>query len=94
MNLAPETILGEVRIRFFIRILIGLGLTWFTFYWFSEELISPLASPFLALPLDSYFVHSIGMLPGTCNCDPFVRTKGSFCGNLHEQSSFFDGGQS
>lgn len=31
------------------------------------------------------------MLPGTCNCDPFARTKGSFCGNLHEQSSFFDG---
>lgn len=31
------------------------------------------------------------MLPGTCNCDPFVRTKGSFCRNLHEQSSFFDG---
>ncbi|CAK9187009.1 unnamed protein product [Ilex paraguariensis] len=29
--------------------------------------------------------------PGTCNCDPFARTKGSFCGNLHEQSSFFDG---
>nr|GEX27998.1 hypothetical protein [Tanacetum cinerariifolium] len=25
------------------------------------------------------------MLP---NCDPFTRTKGSFCGNLHEQSSF------
>jgi len=39
----------------------------------------------------SYFVHSIGMLSGTCNCDPFARTKGSFCGNLHEQSSFFDG---
>lgn len=31
------------------------------------------------------------MLPGTCNCDPFARTEGSFCGNLHEQSSFFDG---
>lgn len=31
------------------------------------------------------------MLPGTCNCDLFARTKGSFCGNLHEQSSFFDG---
>ena len=31
------------------------------------------------------------MLPGTCNCDPFARTKGSFCRNLHEQSSFFDG---
>ena len=34
---------------------------------------------------------SIGMLPGTCICDPFVRIKGSFCGHLHEQSSFFDG---
>ncbi|CAN7016789.1 unnamed protein product [Brassica rapa subsp. trilocularis] len=31
------------------------------------------------------------MLPGTCNCDLFARTKGSFFGNLHEQSSFFDG---
>ncbi|KAK7298824.1 hypothetical protein VNO77_46368 [Canavalia gladiata] len=31
------------------------------------------------------------MLSGTCNCDLFARTKGSFCGNLHEQSSFFDG---
>jgi len=31
------------------------------------------------------------MLPGTSHCDPFARTKGSFCGNLHEQSSFFDG---
>lgn len=31
------------------------------------------------------------MLSGTCNCDPFARTKGSFCGNLHKQSSFFDG---
>ncbi|KAL8463218.1 hypothetical protein ACS0TY_034020 [Phlomoides rotata] len=31
------------------------------------------------------------MLPGTCNCDPFARTKGSFYRNFHEQSSFFDG---
>jgi hypothetical protein len=31
------------------------------------------------------------MLPGTCNCDLFARIKGSFFGNLHEQSSFFDG---
>uniref|UniRef100_A0A6N2NG94 MttB n=1 Tax=Salix viminalis TaxID=40686 RepID=A0A6N2NG94_SALVM len=46
---------GEVRIRS-VRILIGLGLTWFTRYWFPEELISPLAKPFLTLPLDSYFV--------------------------------------
>ncbi|XP_019455112.1 PREDICTED: uncharacterized protein LOC109356236 [Lupinus angustifolius] len=52
---APETILGEVRIRS-VRILIGLGLTWFTRYWFPEELISPLAKPFLTLSLDSYFV--------------------------------------
>nr|QTG40211.1 Sec-independent protein translocase [Populus rotundifolia var. duclouxiana] len=55
MHFAPETILGEVRIRS-VRILIGLGLTWFTRYWFPEELISPLAKPFLTLPLDSYFV--------------------------------------
>ncbi|KAK8368191.1 hypothetical protein V6Z12_A01G024300, partial [Gossypium hirsutum] len=45
----------EVRIRS-VRILIGLGLTWFTRYWFPEELISSLAKPFLTLPLDSYFV--------------------------------------
>nr|QXI86681.1 MttB [Lactuca sativa var. capitata] len=52
-----EIILGEVRIRF-VWILIGLGLTWFTCYWFSEELIFLLAKPFLilTLPLDSYFV--------------------------------------
>ncbi|MFS7904389.1 putative sec-independent periplasmic protein translocase TatC [Helianthus anomalus] len=51
--------LGEVRIRS-VRILIGLGLTWFTRYWFPEELISPLAKPFLilTLPLDSYFVRT------------------------------------
>ncbi|KAK1405946.1 hypothetical protein QVD17_42332 [Tagetes erecta] len=50
---------GEVRIRS-VRILIGLGLTWFTRYWFPEELISPLAKPFLilTLPLDSYFVRT------------------------------------
>lgn len=36
--------------------MIGLGLTWFTRYWFPEELISPLAKPFLTLSLDSYFV--------------------------------------
>ncbi|KAK7393101.1 hypothetical protein VNO78_21555 [Psophocarpus tetragonolobus] len=45
----------EVRIRS-VRILIGLGLTWFTRYWFPEELISPLVKPFLTLSLDSYFV--------------------------------------
>nr|QKI31998.1 transport membrane protein [Ombrophytum subterraneum] len=56
-NFAPETILGEVRIRS-VRILIGLGLTWFTCYWFPEEFISPLAKPFLTLPLDSYFVRT------------------------------------
>ena len=55
LNFAPETFLGEVRIRS-VRILIGLGLTWFTRYWFPEELISPLAKPFLTLPFDSYFV--------------------------------------
>lgn len=57
LNFAPETILGEVRIRS-VRILIGLGLTWFTRYWFPEESISPLAKPFLTLPLDSYFVRT------------------------------------
>jgi Sec-independent protein secretion pathway component TatC len=56
-NFAPETFLGEVRIRS-VRILIGLGLTWFTRYWFPEESISPLAKPFLTLPLDSYFVRT------------------------------------
>ncbi|KAK9982669.1 hypothetical protein SO802_035397, partial [Lithocarpus litseifolius] len=54
-HFALETILGEVRIRS-VRILIGLGLTWFTRYWFPEELISPLAKPLLTLPFDSYFV--------------------------------------
>ncbi|GJW58973.1 hypothetical protein Tco_0105704 [Tanacetum coccineum] len=54
-----ETILGEVRIRS-VRILIGLCLTWFTRYWFPEELISLLAKSFLilTLPLDSYFVRT------------------------------------
>ncbi|XAR51033.1 hypothetical protein NMG60_11005534 [Bertholletia excelsa] len=35
-HFALETILGEVRIRS-VRILIGLGLTWFTRYWFPED---------------------------------------------------------
>lgn len=56
-HFAPETILGEVRIRS-VRILIGLGLTWFTRYWFPEESISLSAKPFLTLPLDSYFVRT------------------------------------
>nr|ULQ69831.1 transport membrane protein [Prionium serratum] len=55
--MAPETLLGEVRIRS-LRILIGLVLTWLTRYRFSEELISLLASPFLTLPLDSSFVRT------------------------------------
>lgn len=50
-------ILLEVRIRFF-RLLFGLVLTWFTRYSFSEELIFPLAKPFLRMPLDSYFVRT------------------------------------
>ncbi|YP_009477622.1 Sec-independent protein translocase (mitochondrion) [Nymphaea colorata] len=54
-NLALETILGEVRIRS-VWILIGLGLTWFTRYWFPEESIYPLTKPFLTLPFDSFFV--------------------------------------
>nr|GFA45523.1 transport membrane protein, mitochondrial [Tanacetum cinerariifolium] len=60
------------------------------FKWFSLLLVpvpnsSPGSSQCLALSILD------GMLPGTCNCDLFSRTKGSFCGNLHEQSSFFDG---
>src|SRR3954470_23855758 len=46
LNFAPETFLGEVRIRF-VRILIGLGLTWFTRYWFPEESIYSLDKPFI-----------------------------------------------
>jgi len=57
LNFASETICREVRIRS-VRILIGLGLTWFTCYWFPEEFISPLAKPLLTLPLDSYFVRT------------------------------------
>lgn len=56
-SFALETILVEVRIRF-VRILIGLGLTWLTRYCFPEELIFPLAKPFLSLPLDSSFVRT------------------------------------
>lgn len=44
-----------MRIRS-LWILIGLALTWFTRYWFSEEFVFFLAKPFLTLPLDSYFV--------------------------------------
>jgi len=55
LNFALETINGEVRIRS-VWILIGLGLTWFTCYWFTEELIFLLAKPFLTLTFDSYFV--------------------------------------
>ncbi|MCL7043530.1 hypothetical protein MKW94_019244 [Papaver nudicaule] len=50
-----ETILGEVRIRF-MWTSFGLGLTWFTCYWFSEEFIFLLAKPFLTLHSDSHFV--------------------------------------
>nr|YP_009430409.1 transport membrane protein [Platycodon grandiflorus]ARR27540.1 transport membrane protein [Platycodon grandiflorus] len=58
-HFAPESLIGEVRIRS-LRILIGLALTWFTRYWFPEELISLLAKPFLilSLPFDSYFVRT------------------------------------
>jgi len=48
-------ILGEVRIRS-IRIVIGIGLTWFTCYWLPKELIFLLAKPFISLSFDSYFV--------------------------------------
>uniref|UniRef100_UPI002411508F Sec-independent protein translocase n=1 Tax=Plantago ovata TaxID=185002 RepID=UPI002411508F len=54
-HFATEPILREVRIRS-VRILIGLGLTWFTRYLFPEEFIFLLAKPFLTLPFDSYFV--------------------------------------
>ena len=58
MNKKRKDYLGEVRIRS-VRILIGLGFTWFTCYWFPEELISPLAKPFLTTqPLDSSFVRT------------------------------------
>ena len=54
-HFAPETLLVEFRIRS-LWILIGLGLTWFTCYWFSEELIYLLAKPVFTLPIESYFV--------------------------------------
>nr|WRW54040.1 transport membrane protein [Mesembryanthemum crystallinum] len=47
----------EVRVRL-VWLLLGLGLTWFTRYRFPEELIFPLAKPFLSLPLDSSFVRT------------------------------------
>ncbi|KAI3897809.1 hypothetical protein MKX03_013715 [Papaver bracteatum] len=49
------TILGEARIRF-MWTSFGLGMTWFTCYWFSEEFIFLLAKPFLTLNSDSHFV--------------------------------------
>ncbi|KAI3951486.1 hypothetical protein MKX01_018602 [Papaver californicum] len=54
-NSPLETILVEVRIRF-MWTSFGLGMTWFTCYWFSEELIFLLAKPFLTLNSDSHFV--------------------------------------
>ncbi|KAI3920922.1 hypothetical protein MKW92_003550 [Papaver armeniacum] len=54
-NSPLETILGEVRIRF-MWTSFGLGMTWFTCYWFSEEFIFLLAKPFLTLNSDSHFV--------------------------------------
>ncbi|KAL2923507.1 putative tatC-like protein ymf16, partial [Bienertia sinuspersici] len=56
-DFALENIIEEFRICF-VQILIGLGLTWFTRYWFLEELIFPLAKPFLTLPFESYFVRT------------------------------------
>ncbi|KAI3982623.1 hypothetical protein MKX01_031362 [Papaver californicum] len=50
-----ETILGEVRIRF-TWTSFGLGMTWFTCYWYSEEFIFLLAKPFLTLNSGSHFV--------------------------------------
>ncbi|KAI3978195.1 hypothetical protein MKX01_013026 [Papaver californicum] len=54
-NSPRETILGEVRIRF-MWTSFGLGMTWFTCYWFSEKPIFLLANPFLTLNSDSHFV--------------------------------------
>ncbi|KAF6161902.1 hypothetical protein GIB67_000614 [Kingdonia uniflora] len=70
----------EVRIRV-VRIFLGLGLTWFTAYWFPEELISPLASPFftLPLPLEKSFLRthfaeafSTYLATSTIACSTFV----------------------
>ncbi|KAI3972368.1 hypothetical protein MKW92_021344 [Papaver armeniacum] len=54
-NSPLQTILGELRIRF-MWTSFGLGMTWFTCYWFSEEFIFLLAKPFLTLNSDSHFV--------------------------------------
>ncbi|XP_026426913.1 uncharacterized protein LOC113322933 isoform X2 [Papaver somniferum] len=54
-NSPLKTILQEVRIRF-LWTSFGLGVTWFTCYWFSEEFIFLLAKPFLTLNSDSHFV--------------------------------------
>ncbi|KAI3924593.1 hypothetical protein MKX01_003733 [Papaver californicum] len=54
-NSTLGTILEEVRIRF-MWTSFGLGMTWFTCYWFSEEFIFLLAKPFLTLNSDSHFV--------------------------------------
>ncbi|CAK9187011.1 unnamed protein product, partial [Ilex paraguariensis] len=55
------------------------------FKWFSLLLV-PVPNSSRVVPM-----FGTSILHGYCNCDPFARTKGSFCGNLHEQSSFFDG---
>uniref|UniRef100_UPI0030FE3BDF Sec-Y independent protein translocase component n=1 Tax=Cyathodium cavernarum TaxID=351593 RepID=UPI0030FE3BDF len=58
MNFVLKTILEEVRIRVF-WILIRFSFTWFTCYWFSEELILLLAKPFLTSPYsDSSFIRT------------------------------------
>jgi hypothetical protein len=80
-NFAPETFLVEVRIRY-IRILIGLGLTWFARYWFPEESISPLAKPFLTIHSDSYFVR-------TQSTDPHPRPSPDICCNVFNSMLFF-----
>nr|AEO21075.1 transport membrane protein [Silene conica] len=50
-----ETFLGEARIRF-VRVCLVFGLTWFTRYWFSQELVFSLTLPLLSLPLESRFL--------------------------------------
>lgn len=52
-NFLFKTILKEVRIRFF-WIFICFSLTWFTCYWFSEDLFFLSAKPFLILSYSGF----------------------------------------
>nr|YP_009170589.1 Sec-independent protein translocase protein [Chionoloma tenuirostre]ALF06903.1 Sec-independent protein translocase protein [Chionoloma tenuirostre] len=53
MNFLFKTILKEVKIRFF-WIFICFSLTWFTCYWFSEDLFFSSAKPFLILSYSGF----------------------------------------